>query len=137
MSKLTTYPKPSIAERIATAPNVQALAFMRGLIAMGLQSRVITAEDKTVERWGEALWSRVIQLMGAAQAPGDLCFIRNVTLTWDRSPRVEALLEAAFQLRARQLPSDAELLLRRGITIEGVTKFGDFRNEELKRNSIS
>ena len=119
---LTTYKQPPISVRIAQAPNIEALGAARAALALGLHTGKLDPDRKTLQRWEDAIWQTVLRFMFEAKRPGDLCYVYNFVLRWDKPPAIAEMIERALELKAKVLPNDAEWLLSQGIEIEGVTK---------------
>lgn len=103
MSRLTSYNKPSILNRIANAPNLESLSLFREIIALGMQCGKIDADDKTARKWAQALWQRVDTFMRRAATADELCFIFNTTMTWSKDSETETMLKRTFEFKSKLL----------------------------------
>lgn len=119
--KLTTYTRPSLADQIATAPTIERLGRLVVLLELGLTSGKLEPEAKTINRWREALWRRIGELLVAAESAGEACYVFNATRAWPLPATVRAALEQLLAKTVARLPNDVELLARRGVVIEGVS----------------
>ena len=111
-----------IVSRIEGCKNIEAVNLMRTAIAHGLHKGSLDPDRKTLDRWQNAVWGKVIQLMLQCERPGPLCYIYNSVRSWHKEPSVAQLLEHTFTTHIAKLPNDAQWLLQQGIEIEGVTK---------------
>jgi hypothetical protein len=119
---LTTYKKPSIAERIASAKDVEHLARIRRLILWDLAHSKISPDEKTLRRWSDELWRRVLHFILHARTGAELTFVWNSVLNWQRPDEMTAAFLLAQYLEAvREMPSPTAQLLAAGVSIEGVS----------------
>lgn len=98
--------RPSVWLLLSTTGTIESLAAMRAEIVAGVASGEITPDAKTLLRWNEALWTRVLELM--ALQPRNAPFIVNLTLPWPKPPGLQEALEAQMKLVTASLPPDAE-----------------------------
>lgn len=119
--KLTTYSRASMTDQMEQAPTIERLAQLRGAVALGYQSGKLDIDTRRLEKMEQAMWNAVLRLLFTAPTGGQLTYVYNYVLRWEKSPAISALVDKAFCLRAMALPSPTQQLAFAGIKIEGVT----------------
>jgi len=94
--------RPSILELLETTGTIESLAQMRTEILGAVECGEISASEKTLADWRDAIWVRVLELM--ALQPANAPYIFNVTCRWDKPPGLEEALRAQVQLVTQPLP---------------------------------
>lgn len=94
--------RPSILELLETTGTIESLAQMRAEILGAVESGEISASEKTLADWRDAIWVRVLELM--ALQPANAPYIFNVTCRWAKPPGLEEALRAQVQLVTQNLP---------------------------------
>lgn len=104
--KRTTYKNPSLLTSIETSSTIEQVGVMRSLLMLGIQSGQIVANRKTIIKWEQALWSKIIALLFTAKTGNSLVYIKNYIVRWNRpSLQTDDMIEQAFALRAKLLPN--------------------------------
>lgn len=93
---------PPIFDLLSTTGTIESLAAMRAQIIASIETGEIAPSRKTQERWSEAIWVRVLELM--ALQPRQAPYIYNVTLRWPKPAALQAALEAQMQLVTAAVP---------------------------------
>jgi hypothetical protein len=109
----------SIAELLASAPSIEALAALRRGIAEMEACGALAPTRRTRLVWIERMWVRVIELM--RENPRSAPYIYSVTLRWPKPDGFQRFLWTQMEELVRPLPTYAEELKAQGIVIEGVT----------------
>lgn len=117
--KLTTYRRPSIANLISIAPDINQLAQLREGMAVMFRAGELAPSEDTRREWHARLWARVLELMQTQ--PEHASYIYNVTLGWPKPAGLEAVIEEVSRRASASIPSPAERLRAQGIIIVGVT----------------
>lgn len=106
--KLTTYRQPSISDRLAAARDIRQLAAIWHSLGRIAREGKVDADRKTVDRWIEACWVRVGELIVNARTPSEACYVFNATLRWRKPVGVEQALRATLHRTVRAMPNDVE-----------------------------
>lgn len=93
---LTTWRRPSIEQMLATAGTIEGLANMREEILRSTAAGELQASPKTLRRWEEALWVRVLELMARHHDRAQAIF--DAVAEWPRPPRLAEALQAQLTL---------------------------------------
>lgn len=120
--RYTVHRTPSILELIQCATSMVHLHGIRVTIGLSYNMGKMDADKKTLRQWDDAFYSRVVFLLLCSPTIERLCLDYETQRSWDKAPELVAVIEQAFQARAKQLPNPTERLLAAGITIEGITR---------------
>lgn len=98
---------PSIADCLAAAPSIDALAAMRDRLAEMARSGDLELDARTRRRWNGTLWVRVLELIQAPDAPDCPSYVHNVTLRWPKPDGLGEAIVAAVRAKAATMPVPA------------------------------
>ena len=111
-------PRPPIVELIRMSKSIEGLGRIRGALSYGALRGTIDPSEKTERAWERMFWRRVLEIMLTTKRP---CLVYNDVLRWGKPAWAAEAIQIAFEAQCKSLPSPADELRAKGITIEGVT----------------
>lgn len=98
-----TLRRPSVLELISTTGTIESLAAMRATLIEAIRAGEINAEVKTIARWNEAIWVRVLELM--ALQPTLAMAIYQTVAPWPKPEGLTVALAAQLDLVTAPRPA--------------------------------
>lgn len=100
---LTTYKRPSIGDLIRSAPGVNELAKLRWQIGERHEEGKITADERTIRDWREAIFFRLCQLIDLAPDAASATYVYNSAFRWYTDDTIRGALSTLVRRRCQAL----------------------------------
>ena len=96
--------RPSILVSFENSPTLDHLTALREVVMVGLRAGNLDADRRTVEKWEDAMWSRLLYFLATAPTISEATFVINHSLTWPKPAHVQTLLDALAVKKYASLP---------------------------------